>query len=307
MRLDFNVLWVEDQPANVTDQEHRISHLIRKHGFRLSVKFAKTVDEAEKCLANDIYGDHIDLVLMDYDLGEGKEDGMDGLRKVRKKFPYKDIIFYSANQNFREIKEKARKEIEGLFISQRTDLPDVVAGVFESLIKKVLDIDHSRGIVMGATSDIDYMIFRKICEIFNCSPDKEKQEIIEKIIEKVGKKSVKFEEDINEYKEILKKIKKNLSDIEHIKKYHWIYTSIDCFHLFKELIENSEQYKNNEDKFKFYHDKIITQRNDLAHMTVEKEGFTCTFFNRKGEKITSEDMTKLRTALLDFQDLLDEI
>jgi len=300
MRLDFNVLWVEDQPANVTDQKDRISYLIRKQGFRLYVVFAESVDEAEKYLADDIYGDHIDLILMDYDLGEGKEDGMEGLKKVRKRFPYKDIIFYSANQNFREIKEKARKEIEGLFISQRTDLPDVVAGVFESLIKKVLDIDHSRGIVMGATSDIDNMIFHKICEIFNSPTDKGKQvDIIKEIIKSVGKKRKEFEKDIQK----INKIK----SVEDIKKYHRIYTSVDCFCLFKKLIKNSEQYKNNEDKFIFYHHNIMPQRNDLAHMTVEKKGFTCTFLNRKGEKITSEDMTKLRTALLDFQDLLDKI
>ena len=31
-------------------------------------------------------------------------------------------------------------------------------GVFDFLVKKVLDLDHTRGIVMGATSDIDFIV-----------------------------------------------------------------------------------------------------------------------------------------------------
>jgi CheY-like chemotaxis protein len=74
MRLDFNVLWVEDNQANVHAQRDRIQALIRKEGFRLRVEFAASVDEAKKLLSEDIYGDHIDLILMDYDLGPGKKE-----------------------------------------------------------------------------------------------------------------------------------------------------------------------------------------------------------------------------------------
>ena len=34
MRLDFNVLWVEDNQRNVQSQRERIELLIRKEGFR---------------------------------------------------------------------------------------------------------------------------------------------------------------------------------------------------------------------------------------------------------------------------------
>ena len=49
--------------------------------------------------------------------------------------------------------------IEGIYCAERENLPDEVIGVFESLIKKVLDLDHTRGIVMGGrvTSTIPSM------------------------------------------------------------------------------------------------------------------------------------------------------
>ncbi len=65
MRLDFNVLWVEDQRSLVESQREKIALEIKKEGFRLQVEFASSVDEANRFLSNDIYGDHIDLVLMD--------------------------------------------------------------------------------------------------------------------------------------------------------------------------------------------------------------------------------------------------
>ena len=71
MRLDFNVLWVEDQREGVEAQLDRIKLLVKREGFRLQVIFAPSVNEAKSFLSQDIYGDHIDMILMDYDLGAG--------------------------------------------------------------------------------------------------------------------------------------------------------------------------------------------------------------------------------------------
>lgn len=156
MRLDFNILWVEDNKSNVMSQFEKIERLIREEGFRLQVEFAYSIEGAKGYLSDDIYGDHIDLVLMDYDLGAGGK-GDEGLLEVRNKFRYKDIVFYSSQaENLLKMVED--KHVQGVFCSTRDDLPDTVVELFEVLVKKVLDIDHSRGIVMGATSDIDHYI-----------------------------------------------------------------------------------------------------------------------------------------------------
>src|SRR5438105_2567648 len=96
MRLDFNILWVEDQPDAVKAQRERIDFLLRKEGFRVNAEFATDVKQAEGFLGDDVFGDHVDLILMDYDLGNGP-NGSAGIEMVRDSFPFKDIVFYSAS------------------------------------------------------------------------------------------------------------------------------------------------------------------------------------------------------------------
>ena len=196
MRLDFNVLWVEDNQANVHAQRDRIQALIRKEGFRLRVEFAASVDEAKKLLSEDIYGDHIDLILMDYDLGPGKK-GDQGLAEVREIFPYKDIVFYSGMAPADLMSKAIALGVQGVFASHRNDLPDIVEGVFENLVRKVLDIDHSRGIVMGATSEIDQIINELLADLFDRSGDAFKKTSLASVVERVEEKREAFAKTVN--------------------------------------------------------------------------------------------------------------
>ncbi|GAB2186050.1 hypothetical protein [Roseibium sp. LAB1] len=298
MRLDFNVLWVEDQPANVTDQQERISHLIRKEGFRLQVQFAGSVDTAKEYLADDIYGDHIDLILMDYDLGAGK-NGADGLSEIREIFPFKDLIFYSANATVQLTQMATERDIQGIFTAYRLDLPGVVEGVFENLVRKVLDIDHSRGIVMGATSDIDKIVFDGLSKIFDGCSDAQRGQALEAIQQRLDEKQEVFERSI----EAIKTVKHVTELIDH----HGIYTSDDRFRLLQKLMKQLGLHTEQSKHFEGYRTAVMPKRNDLAHIRVERTGFSRKFYDRKGQELTAEDMRSLRVALLDFQEILDEV
>lgn len=179
MRMDFNILWVENQQDLVEAQKDRLERLVRKEGFRLRVEFVKSVDEAVANLSEDVYTDHVDLVLMDYDLGAGKT-GAEGLVEVRHLIPYRDVIFYSSQAN-ELLKMVLQKGVEGVFCSTRDELPDRCFGVFEALIKKVVDIDHSRGIVMGTTSDIDHFVMDALIASFDRCDDAGKAAALEQI------------------------------------------------------------------------------------------------------------------------------
>ena len=191
MRLDFNVLWIEDHPGSVSDLKQSISDKIREQGFRLNVKSATSIEQAIKeYLDKDVYRYHIDLVLMDYDLGENKTNGAEGINKVREKIPYRDIIFYSSARTT-ELEtelEKESKKIIDVFTCYRPDLEQQFDEVFERLIKKVLDINHERGIIVGATCDIDERVFNTVCEIYEQRSDKEKNNILGKINKTLKKK-----------------------------------------------------------------------------------------------------------------------
>lgn len=304
MRLDFNVLWVEDQPNAVLSQRESIERQIRKEGFRLQVEFATSLTTAKERLSSDIFGDHIDLVLMDYDLGVG-EKGDVGLGLIRKLFPYKDVIFYSAEASNLLGKvanahvQDSSAYVEGIYCSTRLELPDTVVGAFEALVKKVLDIDHSRGIVMGATSDIDHHVDGSLSGVYQKSDENKRAATLDVVMADLVRKKIKFKEDTDFIATI-----NHLSDLEEKKN---IYTSYDRLMLLIKALELNGLFSEQIGSMKKYLNEIVPKRNQLAHVQVKTEGFSRKLFNKKGEEFTSEDMKQLRLALLEHQELFEAL
>lgn len=179
---------------------------------------------------------------MDYDLGAGGK-GDDGLVEIRSIFPYKDIIFYSS-QAGDLLELVAKKRLQGIYCSTRDELPDTVDGVFEALIKKVLDLDHSRGIVMGASSDVDYRVYECLVRSFELGDDSRKQLAFDNIKKDMEKK---FER--------LSDVSDKITKIQHIsalndKKFSGIYTAADKLFLLQDCYKQMRLIKNSLEKLK---------------------------------------------------------
>ena len=297
MRLDFNILWVDDQPERVAAQRERIEMLMRKHGFKLQTEIATSIKEAAKYIGDDIYGDHIDLILMDYDFGD-EPDGEAGLIMVRDTFPYKDIVFYSAQ--VKELTEiVAREKISGVFCCDRAGLIETVIHVFEVLVKKVLDIDHSRGIVMGATSEIDEFVNESLIRVF----EKADKETVDTAFDITGDQLNKIKEQFNKDWTRISKAKK----ISKILKIHNVYSSAHRLRLFMGILKRRGTHGKEQQDMLDYAKNIIPKRNDLAHVTVKRDGFSRKIFDRSGKKLTTEDMQVLRSALLKHHELFEDV
>lgn len=304
MRLDFNVLWVDDQPQAVQSQRESIERQIRKEGFRLQVEFATSLLDAEKLLSSDIFGDHIDLVLMDYDLGVGGK-GDEGLGIIRKIFPFKDVIFYSSAAA--DLPEKVANayvqgssaHVQGIYCSTRPELPDTVVGAFEALVKKVLDIDHSRGIVMGATSDIDHHISDSLVSIFKKSDEEKQAATLNVLKQHMEEKRANFKKEAD-FIEAVKHVSELLDK-------HNVYTSNDRLRLLKNALEINALHDEKVEGIKKYLREVVPKRNQLAHVQVQAEGFSRKLVNKKGEEFSSDDMRDLRLALLEHQELFEAL
>jgi len=297
MRLEFNVLWVEDQPGAVQAQNDRIALLIRKEGFKLQTRFAKSVEEAKTYLSNGIFGDHIDLVLMDYDLGKGPK-GDEGLVEVRDPFPYKDIVFYSA-QTADLLAKVVSKHLQGVFCSSRSDLPDTVFGVFEALVKKVLDIDHSRGIVMGASSDIDHLVNQCLVSAFEGGGEAGKKATLKLVADRVKEIRKNFE-----------KVAKALEEVVHVQTLfdnHAVYTAIDRLNLLRKTLQPCGKYDSDCAAMKQYASETVPKRNDLAHVRVVRNGFSRKLQDRNGKELTPEKMRALRLSLLEHHERFEAL
>jgi hypothetical protein len=298
MRLDFNILWVEDQQQNVKAQASKIGTLLKKEGFRANVEFAASVDEAILKIGSDIFGDHIDIVLMDFDLGEGP-DGVLGIEKVREEFPYKDIVFYSAKgvQPLRDAMKE--NNIQGIYFSDREGLPYMVEGVFQTLTKKVLDIEHSRGIILGAVSEIDGMVMDAICHAYNTGEERKRDSALEYI----KKQANENHKSIN--KELEKVVK--VRDLSELEKYHLVFTSEHRLRLLRRMLADYDKYKSQLKDLIEYQTDVIPVRNNFAHVKVKKVGFSRTIFDRNGVEITSDRMRDFRIRLIKYYDVFEDV
>lgn len=297
MRMDFNILWVENQQDLVQAQKERLELLVRREGFRLQVKFVESVDAAVASLGDDVYTDHVDLVLMDYDLGAGKK-GDEGLVEVRHLIPYRDVIFYSSQAN-ELVKMVLERGVEGVFCSTRDDLPDRCFGVFEALIKKVVDIDHSRGIVMGSTSDIDHFVMDALVASFDRCDDDGKAAALAQVQKDLEKMRERFEKAAGDIAAV-----KHLSDLfDH----HAFYTSVDRIELLRKVLKAGapDAHKASDATLIEYIQKTLPRRNDLAHVRVQVDGFSRKLVNRKDVELTAADMKALRLQLLQHHESIE--
>jgi hypothetical protein len=280
MRLDFNILWVDDQPNHIKAQAERIQLLMRRQGFKLQTQIAKSIEEARSFIGNDVFGET-------------------GLEMIRDTFPYKDIVFYSAQfpQNLEDI--VAKNKVPGVFCCHRSGLPDTVIGVFQALVKKVLDIDHSRGIVMGATSEIDDFVNRALDAYLAKTDSNTKDNAMEIAKEQIAKIRSEFEEDCRKLEAI--------ADATELKLHHRVYSSAKRLILLRKLIQRSGRNDINIQAMINYETQTVPRRNTLAHVTVKRDGFSRRLFDRKGKELTADDMCELRVDLLTYHELFEAL
>lgn len=305
MRLDFNVLWVDDQPNAVNAQIERIKTQMEDEGFRFRPTQCKSLAEVEQLIAEGVFQDEVDLILVDWDLG-GDVHGQDVIARVRQVAQYKDVVFYSAQTPARELRKLAFDGgLEGVYCANREGLVDEVLGVFESLVKKVLDLDHTRGIVMGATSDIDHMVKTCLAQAHNKLDDKGKDKFVEEALRRITEKV----ENVAKQGEKIKKA----PSVEALFKAHMVFTSDDRLRMLATILEMEAFGAHADAKvtIKSYRDDVVPHRNVLGHMVLAPEGKPKGVETAEGKLVSLDEMRNLRKLILgireDFRALADAL
>jgi hypothetical protein len=305
MRLDFNVLWVDDQPDTIDSQIKKISVEMEREGFHFNPTKCASLEEVQAKIADNVFADEIDLILVDWDLGGGAR-GDDAIAIIRDVVYYKDVVFYSALNPIDQLEKlAAEKHLEGVFCSDRAGLADEVVGVFDSLIKKVLDIDHTRGIVMGATSDIDRIVNDCLNAVHGQLDVTGQQALVAAALARIDKK-------FNEFAKRVEKLRKG-NELSSIMKAHVIFTAMDRLEVLADTLEL--------DKFK-HHDKAretirvykgpgIKGRNDLGHVVLVATNRPKTAATVEGTEVSLDEMRELRRLILtsrdQFKGLLEQL
>jgi len=301
LRLDFNVLWVDDQPGAVSAQITRIKTQMVEEGFSFNPTLCQSLDQVEALIAENVFQDEVDLILVDWDLGGGVH-GQDVIKRVREVAPYKDVVFYSARTPAADLRRLAfERGLEGIYCASREGLIDEVLGVFESLVKKVLDLDHTRGIVMGATSDIDHMIHLCLLHIEAKLDDEGKKVLVEQAVKRVQER----------VKDVAKQGEKlgSATSVIAILEAHMIFGANDRLRMLRRILEGDANHTQSVETIKSYMDNVVPERNVLGHMVLAPEGKPQAVVNSEGKQINLDDMRTLRKTILglreDFRTLVE--
>ena len=154
MRLEYRILWFDDQPANTRYHRDRISSALSRFGFDPRIETPNIPPVGSDPFAGLPSAHEVDLILMDWKLGGG-QNGAALARSLRQSFRDTDIVFYSSETPHRLRELIFQQEIDGVHCFGRTTLCDRTIGLIKSQMRKVMDLNHMRGIVMAATSDLD--------------------------------------------------------------------------------------------------------------------------------------------------------
>lgn len=295
MRLDFNALWIDDQERAIASIREAFERSIREEGFQLQVNLKKSVAEARRSLGDSVMTDDIDLVLIDYDLGRGS-GGELALREIRDQLPYKEIIFYSAKPTAELRKLAFDQGVEGVYCAGRGDLVDTAQRVFETLIKKVLDIDQTRGIVMGATSDIDHTVHDILLVVHRKLGKAEQSKMLSRVLAGIEKKIATFRKKADEAKQA--------GDIEYPFRLYDLVTAADKLAILAEQLKSGKMIKDAtlRQKIRKYQFEIVPRRNIVAHVKMEITPNGRVLRAADGKELTASELKELRRELLEHRE-----
>jgi CheY-like chemotaxis protein len=285
MKLDFNVLWFDDQKTYVSAAEEELQEYLSEKGFQLQVNW-QTGDVNFNDLVEKEAFNNYDLILVDYQMGEKSRHGDELAGIIRESF-YTDIIFYSGEDK-QKLKELiAQKPVDGVYCANRKNLADAIVKVVETTIRIFQHPNALRGMVMAETADFDDIITNCLLTYASKLPPEEITNYLTAIHQWVDEKS---QENIKQFG---KKIDQNPTEFLSHRAFQATHRLI---HLIKS-IESIDSIKPFIDELKAYQAEVIGPRNELAHVKLEEKNGSLTLVGSEFE-FTHESLIALRKTLL---------
>ena len=249
MNLTYKILWFEDQTDFVDAYIPDLENYIENFGL----KFIKPSIETDSSKTDTINYEEYDLILLDYKLSDG-DKGDIIIGKIRELNIYTEIVFYSSSQ-IDELRQSIQKnELDGVYCVSRAEaafLPKV-KDIIKQTLRKVLDLNALRGIVMATVSDFDMKMIEIIKEYQKYLGDEKYNNFLQKRRKKLFDSLESKKKAIDEVK-LVDFLEERDFDTSH--KWRAILTIV------KDIIPALYNLTN---EFKT---EIIDIRNPLAHVT----------------------------------------
>lgn len=296
MKITFSILWFDDASEYFESLDlDSLKEAISSWGFSPVVKLVTTPDEF---MAHEPFHE-FDLIVVDYNLEEYDKHGQEFIKKIRDHGIYTEVIFYSANRVSDLWDAVREKELEGVFVSGRTGVLTKIENVAEQSVRKILDLENVRGIVMAEVGNIDLKLESILHVAIGGLSEVEQDKIFTKYIERIVGQA---ESNIEKVKGIGERSLEGLLMHCDSNKRWSLFRSVSKKHPSIDLGE-----------FGDYAEEVLGPRNYLAHGRPEKQGDGSFLFKHNGndyafDEVVSADLrNKLQMYYGKFERILTSL
>lgn len=302
MKLEYKILWIDNDLQSYIDNDSLkdVEDFLKEKGFEPIIE--KVFDEAD--LEDYITKHNYDLILSDYNLNNTTGDEIIKLIRDEKQLDT-EILFYTAQDSYMNneqvLKNLAFKERLSFKVG-REGLLEKIENVIELTLKKLLELNATRGLITAATSELDVEIEELVMSL---------------VYDKLKLKDEEIDEIINFYvDDFLKK-----SPEYFLKKYHehgfkiWFH-KIEAnrkWKIFRELLKkiDNEDIKSFIVKNKEYGKEVIDIRNRFAHAkeVINERGIPILKgqFGQEPFEFTDDSCVEIRKKLIDHKHNIENL
>lgn len=181
MRLQFRILWFENQPQDVRTQIEEIEEYLRDEGFIPQIEIQVDASNLEEYSRQQQLYDEVDLVVVDFDLGNPDENGDHVAQMVRRGFGFTDIIFYSGHKTVDLRTLVKERGIDGVYCMERPQLSEKLALHIDQVVRRLSRLEAMRGLAMGTVGKIDDELRLLIASEYVACPVEEQSRIVAKL------------------------------------------------------------------------------------------------------------------------------
>ena len=294
MNITLSVLWFDDREdyfASLTGDIDWLKSKISSWGFIPNIILVSTPEK---------FNEHfpftsIDLIVVDWKL-EGYEDGQVFIANIRNNSIYTEVILYTTNNASDLWQTIYDKRLEGVFVANRNNIIEKIAKVGYQSIRKVVDLENMRGIMMAELGELDHILDDIFREGMRSLPSPEQDVIYKKF-----------------HKQLLQQSQRTVKQLEALNENPQIDTIINLSDSYKRWV-NFQRLSESHAKMKElgpignFEVEILKPRNSLAHGKPEIKDGVYIFRYQDTEYYFDHDVSiELRKTIIAYKKQFYEI
>lgn len=300
MSMKFSILWFEDNEEWYETNKENIEEYLRGKNFVTDFKHYDSTDEIDDVMEICEY----DLIFVDLKLDHNTK-GTNAIQSIRDKNILSDALFYSSDGVDKIRSEMGMEIFEGVYFSSRDDIvfENKAEQLIDKAVRRMEDIISTRGILVDSLSEFDEKLRFVIMKFCSSYSGTEK-----------GNEIDKYAHDL-----VVKQLDNNKKKCDSIKDANFLTNALTKSYLIDSaklarIVQHIfnvhyPEKKYRADFYDTYLEKIIKERNNLAHAKKETEDNGLFYFEKNGKRIVydSAKCSEIRSNINCFDEEINNM